>query len=304
MRPGGDERLARVVSVGRNAAWISFEDETLVRLASLRKNVERLALVPGDLVRATPLEDDRVVVDRREPRSFALERTTAGGRTKTMAANVDGIAVVAAFARPPLHLAMIDELLAFARLHEIDARLILTKGDLATSASEVRAILDLYRGLGYEALVANPKAGDGMAAVESTLAGRRTLLIGQSGVGKSSLFRALGGEGDIGDVSKIGRGKQTTTTGRLHRFATGFLIDSPGVGEFELHGFGAHDVALGFIEFAPLVARCRFTDCTHRTEPGCAVRGAVTAAEVAASRYASYLAILERPPGDDSRART
>jgi ribosome biogenesis GTPase len=74
------------------------------------------------------------------------------------------------------------------------------------------------------------------------------------------------------------------------------LIDSPGVGEFELHGIARGSVADGFIEFRPRAATCRFTDCTHRAEPGCAVRAAVEAGEVAASRYASYLAILDRPP--------
>lgn len=266
-----------------------------MRLASLRKNVERLALVPGDLVLATPLEDERVLVDRREPRTFALERTTAGGRTKTMAANIDGIAVVVAFARPPLHLAMIDELLAFARIHDIGALVIFTKADLATDDRQRADVPALYRSLGYETLVANPKAGAGMDAVALALAPRRTLLIGQSGVGKSSLFAALGGESTVGDVSKIGRGKQTTTTGRLHRFPDGFLIDSPGVGEFEVRGCAANQVALGFVEFAELVARCRFNDCTHRSEPGCAVRAAVAAGSVAASRYESYLAIVSRP---------
>jgi ribosome biogenesis GTPase len=281
--------------VGRNAVWISFEDESFVRFASLRKNVERLTLVPGDLVFATPLDDERVVVDRREPRSFALERTTAGGRKRTMAANIDHVAIVAAFARPPLHLAMVDELLAFARVHDIAATLLFTKADLAAGDPQLAGIPDLYRGLGYETLVLNPKSGDGIAAVAERLASRRTLLIGQSGVGKSSLFSALGGAATVGDVSKIGRGKQTTTTGRLHRFPAGFLIDSPGVGEFELHGCAANQIGLGFVEIDALAPRCRFNDCTHRTEPGCAVRAAVEGGSVAASRYASYLAILERP---------
>lgn len=299
---GDGERPARVVSVGRNAAWIAFEDETVVRLAALRKNVERLTLVPGDLVFATPLDEERVVIDRREPRSFALERTTAGGRRRTMAANIDHVAIVAAFARPPLHLAMIDELLAFARIHDLAATLLFTKSDLAEDERQVAVLPELYRALGYEALALNPKRGDGVAAVSALLARRRTLLVGQSGVGKSSLFRALGGEATVGDVSKIGRGKQTTTTGRLHRFPAGFLIDSPGVGEFELHGCSANQIELGFVEFDALAPRCRFNDCTHRTEPGCAVRSAVEGGGVAASRYASYLAILARPENGRSGA--
>jgi ribosome biogenesis GTPase len=294
LAPGSGERPARVVSVGRNAAWIAFEDDDRLRLAALRKNVDRTMLVPGDLVRATPLDDDRVVIEGREPRSFSLERTTAGGRTKTMAANVDGIAVVAALARPTFHFAMIDELLAFAEIHGIGARLVFTKADLAGDDVDVAGVLAKYRGIGYVTLVANPKTGSGVDAIRAEFAGRRTLLIGQSGVGKSSLFSALGGIADVGDVSKIGRGKQTTTTGRLHRFPDGFLIDSPGVGEFELRDCTPAELALGFVEFARLLGTCRFGDCTHRGEPGCRVRTAVEAGTIAATRYASYLAMLAR----------
>jgi ribosome biogenesis GTPase len=296
--------LARVVSVGRNAAWIAFEHDDVVRLAALRKSEARLSLVPGDLVRATPLEDERVVIDAREPRTFALERTTAGGRTKIMAANIDGIAIVAAFARPPVHLAMIDELVAFARIHDIAARLILTKPDLAERPEDALALPALYRSLGYAVLVANPKTRDGIEAIEREFAHSRTLLIGQSGVGKSSLFAALGGAATVGDVSKIGRGKQTTTTGRLHRFADGgFLIDSPGVGEFELGEMSAAEIGLGFVEFAPLLGTCRFADCVHRSEPACAIRAAVADGRIAASRYASYRNILDREANADASRR-
>jgi len=293
MRDDAPGRSARVVSVGRNAAWICFEDEDVVRLAQLRKGLERLALVPGDLVAASRLEDERVIVERREPRTFALERTTAGGRTKTMAANIDGIAIVAALARPVFHLAMIDELIAFAEIHDIVARLILTKADIADDI-DVPALVHTYASLGYVTLLANPKEGLGMDAVEATLAGHRTLLIGQSGVGKSSLFGALGGTADVGEVSKIGRGKQTTTTGRLHRFADGFLIDSPGVGEFELHEITPAELTMGFREFAALPGSCRFTDCVHRDEPGCRIAAGVADGAIATTRYRSYRTILDR----------
>jgi ribosome biogenesis GTPase / thiamine phosphate phosphatase len=285
-------RLARVVSVGRNAVWIAFEDELRLRPASLRKHTERLSLVPGDMVLAQALDEERAVVDQREPRSFALQRTTATGRVKTMAANIDAIAIVAALERPVLHMPMIDELLAFAEIHGIEAYVLLTKIDLVSAErrEEVRA---LYQGLGYPTFSLNPKEGVGIEEVRALFSDHRTLLIGQSGVGKSSLFQALGGTSTIGAVSKIGRGRQTTTSARLLRFGEGFLIDSPGVGEFELHDITQAEVAEGFREFRGLAA-CRFRDCSHRREPDCMVRAAVSDGGIVASRYASYLSVINR----------
>jgi ribosome biogenesis GTPase len=293
MRPD-DTRAALVLSVGRNSAWVVFDDESRAMLASLRKQTERMSLVPGDRVMARSLDDDRVIVERREPRSYALVRRTGGGRERTMAANVDTVAIVAAFERPPLHFAMIDELLAFAELHELRALLLLTKPDLVADES-VAAVLSTYKPLGYSIFVVNPKAGIGTDAVAGALADRHTLLIGQSGVGKSSLFRSLGGESVVGDLSKTGQGRQTTTSARLLRFPAGFLIDSPGVGEFELSDTSPREVAYGFLELRSRAGECRFTDCTHRTEPDCAVRAAVATGAISPSRYDSYLAIVSRP---------
>jgi len=300
MRIDTEGSLARVVSVGRNAAWIVFDHEAYARTASVPKRLERLSLVPGDRVVARPLDDDRAVVDRREPRDFSLERRTAGGRTKTMAANVDNLTIVAALEHPPLHLPMIDELLAFAELHSLRALIVFTKPDLAGPQRVAEAIAP-YARIGYAARSVDPKHGDGVAELAADLSGRRSLLIGQSGVGKSSLFRALGGESTIGEVSRFGRGRQTTTSARLHRFDDGFLIDSPGVGEFALDPAVANtdaawsaEVASGFIDFTPYIGSCRFTDCTHRVEPACAIRDAALAGAIAPSRYASYLIIVGR----------
>jgi ribosome biogenesis GTPase len=295
MRLSEGARRARVVSVGRNAAWVVFEGESEALVASLRRKSEnmRAMLVPGDVVDAAPTEDGRVVVERVHPREYALERRSFKGRVKTMAANVDTIAIVAALAEPPIRLSMVDQLIAFAELQERRALLLLTKIDL-TDGALFGELASLYGGLGYAVLAIQPKIGDGIVALRSALDGAHALLVGQSGVGKSSIFRALGGTATVGAVSeRLGRGRQTTTTARLFQLANGFLIDSPGVGAFELGTISAAELAPGFVEFREPSSHCRFRDCAHLAEPGCGVHAAVAAGGIARSRYDSYRLILE-----------
>ncbi len=166
-------------------------------------------LAPGDRVHVRLLEDGRVLVDRVEPRSFTLQRRTAEGRAKTMAANVDTLVTVTALADPPPRLLTLDQLLAFAELESIAALVVLTKPDL-TELPEIERLSSLYRALGYDVLIVNPKAGENIAALRAALANRSALLSGVSGVGKSSIFRALGGEAVVGDLSRRGLGRQTT----------------------------------------------------------------------------------------------
>ena len=288
-------RRARVIAVGRNAAWIVAEDEDEPRLSSLRKSANHAMLVPGDLVDAKVIADDRVVVDAVHPRSFALVRRTGGGRAKTMAANVDTIAIVAALVEPALHFTMIDQLVAFALQHEVAPLLLLTKADLAgeTAAERVAAT---YRAVDVPALILQPKAGRGIDGLRELLSSRRALLVGNSGVGKSSIFKALGGIGVVGDLSRFGRGRQTTTSARLVRLGDGFLIDSPGIGEFTLDPMPATEAAWLFAEMREPATRCRFANCRHLSEPDCAVRRAVTDGRIAATRYASYVEIAGAKP--------
>lgn len=287
----GGLRRALVIAVGRNSAWIVAEDESEPRPASLRK-VGRYAMpVPGDVVDARTIDEDRVVVDAVHPRSFALVRRTPGGRTKTMAANVDTVAIVAALVDPPLHFAMVDRLVAFSLQHDVTPIVLLTKADLAgEEAAETAA--SIYRGVGVPVLILHPKAGRGIDGLRELLASRHALLVGNSGVGKSSIFRALGGIGVVGELSRFGRGRQTTTSARLVRSPGGFLIDSPGIGEFSLDPMPATELAWLFAEMREPATRCRFANCRHLGEPDCAVRHAVEAGRIAPSRYASYRAIV------------
>jgi ribosome biogenesis GTPase / thiamine phosphate phosphatase len=284
-----------VVSTGRNSAWISIQGEATPRIAQLRRMAgKRFMPVPGDVVQARILEDGRAVVDRIEPRSSSLQRRTAVGRAKTMAANIDLLVTVTALADPPPRLVTLDQLLAFAELKAIAAAVVLTKPDLA-DRKQSKALAAVYSALDYATLTTNPKRGQSIELLRSLLHGHHALLAGVSGVGKSTIFRALGGEASVGVVSRRGLGRQTTTAARLYRRNDGFLIDSPGLSEFGLGAIPPAELAWAFREMREPALHCRFTDCTHLKEPDCAIRNAVADGTIAASRYASYSRILQEP---------
>lgn len=247
--------------------------------------------VPGDVAFVRLLEDGSTVVERLEHRRSSLTRRTASGRSKTIAANVDTLVAVMALAHPAPRSAIVDRLIAFGELEGIGAIVVLTKPDLA-EPGDAKRWSGLYASLGYDTIVVDPKHGNGMAGLRRALAGRLALLCGVSGVGKSSIFRTLGGEGVVGEISRSGVGRQTTTTARLCRIEGGFLIDSPGVSEFGLGGITPAELARAFVEIGARSSECRFTDCTHRAEPGCAVRTALETGAIDEHRYASYRQIL------------
>lgn len=269
-----------------------MDDEEQPRVAALKRmRGKREMPVPGDRIEAGVLEDGTALIERMLPRTSTLTRRL-GERAKVMAANIDTLAMVTSLADPPPRLVTLDQLLVYTELESISSLVIFTKPDRAAPSLR-RELAMLYERLGYPTLVVNPKTGTGMDALQASLEGRKAMLAGVSGVGKSSIFRALGGQATVGALSRAGLGKQTTTAARLYRLPSGFLIDSPGVGEFGLGPATPADVVQGFPELSERATQCRFTDCTHRTEPGCAVREGVTAGALATSRYESYRRILE-----------
>jgi ribosome biogenesis GTPase len=281
-----------VVSTGRNVAVVALDGEEQTRVAQLRRTRGKRSMpVPGDIATAGILGDGNLVIDGLEVRETTLTRRTAEGREKTIAANVDRLATVSSLAQPPLRTALLDQLIAFAELEQISALVVLTKPDL-TESGEASRYRSLYERIGYPVVVVDPKHRVNVAQLHAALTGRRSLLCGVSGVGKSSIFRALGGTGSVGELSQRGLGRQTTTAARLCRLDGGFLIDSPGVAEFGLGEISPPQLAEAFVEMRTPARACRFVDCTHLHEPGCDVRAAVERGEIAPSRYASYRQIL------------
>ena len=223
------------------------------------------------------------------PRRTALYRSNARGRVEPVLANLTRLLVVIAPVPAPDPF-VADRYLAAAESAGIAATLVLNKAELGVSAA-LQAQLDVYAAAGYEYLTVSATTGEGVAALLSACAGQVAALVGQSGVGKSSLVGRLvpHTEVEIGGLMREEEGRHTTTVSRIYELEHGGkLIDSPGVRDFAPAVDHLDPRHLGFVEVARLARDCRFLDCRHMREPGCAVQRAVESGSMDARRYESY----------------
>ncbi|WP_416137572.1 small ribosomal subunit biogenesis GTPase RsgA [Halomonas sp. HK25] len=298
----GAEQPGRVVAhFGRTLDVRPEGSDEAVR-CHLRANLE--GLVTGDRVIWRGRQDaagaivEGVVVASGE-RTSVLERPDARGQLKPVAANIDQILIVFAV-EPEPHPNLIDRYLVAAEATGIAPVLVLNKIDLLPhGGGELMALLHRYEALGYPVVASTTEREDGLDALHARLAGRTSVFVGQSGVGKSSLIDRLLPDEElrIGALSKDSRkGTHTTTTARLYVLPSAVeaeLIDSPGIREFGLGHLDEQQVAEGFIEFRNLLGHCRFRDCRHRQEPGCALLEALERGDIHTERFASYRRILD-----------
>jgi ribosome biogenesis GTPase len=237
------------------------------------------------------------VVVAIRPRRSALIREMPDGGERPIAANLDRVGVVIA-TRPTTPMGLIDRYLVAAEHLGIHPFLVLNKIDLLGPGelTELEESLAVYPRIGYELIPASTVTAHGLDALRAALGGHTSVLVGQSGVGKSSLINCLipSVEARTAGLSEAtGKGMHTTTTARLYRLpGDGSLIDSPGVREFALGHIPAAEVGPAFIEFRPFLGHCRFRDCAHRDEPGCALRSAVDSDAIDPRRLASYHRIV------------
>lgn len=227
------------------------------------------------------------------PRRNVLQRTDSRGGVEDIAANLDQLGIVVA-PRPTCDPFIIDRYLAGAGYAGIDAFLILNKQDLIGSpgfSPEEFAFLDVYRRIGIPVVTVSAKHGQGLDALMTRLEGRRTLLAGQSGVGKSSLTNKLcqGSYRATSDLSAgSGQGKHTTVSSAIVQLPWGELTDSPGVRDYAPPVMPLPDIQRGYLEIIERAPGCRFQDCLHLREPQCAVQAAVQAGEIDPRRLESY----------------
>lgn len=230
-------------------------------------------------------------------RSSELIRPTNHGELKPVAANIDRIIIT--FAVEPTPFAnLIDRYLVASEISGIEPVLLLNKADLIddSNQAELDSLLNRYRDIGYRVLTASTTQAQGLDDLLAELDGRISVFVGQSGVGKSSLINVLlpGVDIKVGALSEQTRkGKHTTTTARLFHFPNGGdLIDSPGIREFALWHIDPATLLEGFIEFRPFIGHCKFRDCHHEQEPGCAILKAIEEGAISPQRMESYQRIL------------
>lgn len=272
-------------------------DNNIILCQTLRK-VETVAA--GDQVKVAIVAKDQGRIEELLPRHSLLERPNKGKKTRPVAANIDQIFVV--FANEPYcDFLLIDQYLAICENRNIEALLIYNKSDLA-KVDNIERELATYHNLGYPQFRVSALKNAGIDQLKQALEHKISIFTGQSGVGKSSLTNALIPDKDLktNTVSAITKhGRHTTTAATLYHLPeSGDLIDSPGVAIFGLAGLSEQQLAQGYREFQPFIAKCKFNDCRHVHDKGCAVRVAVENGTISQTRYQRFLKLREKMPTD------
>lgn len=254
-------------------------------------------IVTGDRVVWRDGKSGYGVIEAVLPRHSLLSRPDVRGNLKPVAANIDFIVLVITPEPTPSGM-LIDRYLVAAQLQGIPVKILLNKTDLITPLNEesLFGLLSRYEDIGYHTLTSSTKTREGLDALIDCLNQHTSVFVGQSGVGKSSLVNALLPGVDIkvaelSEGSKLGR--HTTTNARLFHFPHGGdLIDSPGIREFGLWHLDPGKVIEGYVDFQEFLGYCKFRDCRHQNEPGCALKSAVSDGKIDAQRFENYFSIV------------
>ena len=272
------------------------------RLCRIRGNLFEESLYINKIAVGDEVEVDLTAAEdagwilRMFPRRTKLSRRpNVGYPEQVLVSNADTLLMVASMRTPPFRGGLVDRLLVAASCGGLEPVLILSKADLATS-DEISSIETLYSSLGYTILVTSIPESRGLESLRDLLQNRTTVLSGHSGVGKSSLIKALFPDWEIriGRISnKSGKGRHTTRMAEMFRIPIGgFIVDTPGIRELEPL-VTPNELDSHFVEFVPYLGQCKFKGCTHIHEPQCLIKDAVTSDKITEQRYKSYCMLFE-----------
>ena len=290
-----------VVLSGTGGVWQVRDADGVIHDASMRGRLKLpggLKLAVGDHVLLE--RDGAVTISEVLPRHSTLARRAPGNfhLSRVVVANVDQVIVVFAVVKPEPHRGMLDRFLVVAESNEIPVRIVVNKVDLDPRANEQFAD---YERAGYPLHYTSVKKELGLTELGAVLAKRVSALTGPSGVGKSSLMNAIypGLNLRVGEISEsVNKGRHTTVGALMHPLPDGgYVVDTPGLREVGIWGVDGRSLAECFPEFRAGLGNCRFRDCRHLSEPGCAVTGLVAAGTVSRARYESFVKLLEEVEG-------
>lgn len=299
----GSQTLAGLVlKVHGLDSIVRTKDGRIYRCAVRRvlKNLatdQRHVLVAGDQVRIQPEGGDQAWIIRIEPRRSTLSRTSKQ-RRHVIVANVDQLIIVTSAGEPGIKPNLIDRVLATAEQNQLDACICINKCDLIDVA-KLQPLIGTYSQMGYRVVLLSATLGWGIERLRMMTRDRTSVVVGQSGVGKSSLLNTLdrGLNQRVQNVSADNqKGKHTTTTAEVFPLSYGgSIVDTPGVRQFQLWDIVGEELTGLFRDIRPFASNCRYPNCSHVHENLCAVKDAVADGRLDARRYDSYCQILESP---------
>lgn len=297
-----DEAICRsgcVLSVHGLTSHILGDDGRRYRCATRRilktlMTDQRHVVVAGDRVRFRTSGPDEGIIERIDPRHGVLTRAIRG-RCHVIAANIDQVLIVSSAAQPVLKPHLIDRMLVTAEKDRVRPIICINKIDLVDPA-DLQPLIGVYGQMGYEVLLLSAVTGAGIERLKGRVLGRQSVFAGQSGVGKSSLLNAIdpGLDLRIAAVSQENeKGRHTTTVASLIPLsAGGYVLDTPGIRQFQLWDVVPQEVAGYFRDLRSYDSLCRFPDCTHTHEADCSVKDAVADGRLDVRRYESYCQLL------------